>query len=212
MLKQLATALLFAFGLAACSTDDEIAAPALRYELGELRTDSQGKPLIVKLDNSLFIETKDYPLTLHPSSLYRVLVAYDHEHQSGLSTKVYHIVTVPAPPPSASLEAQTTAPVRLLSLWRTERYINLRLGIGRSYKGEHRAGFADKGIIEHPNGRRTQVLQLFHNDGGDRSDYTQEIYLSCPTHQLRSTLRSDIDSLRFLVLTDKGLYQYNFLY
>lgn len=212
MIKQLATAFLLVFGFSACGTDDQPLAPALRYELGELHTDSQGKPTLVKLDNALFIEAKDYPLTLQPSALYRVLVAYDSAQPSGLSTKIHHIVTVPAPLPSASLENQRTVPVRLLSLWRTERYINLRLGIGRSYKGEHKAGFVDKGIIKHPDGRRTQIVQLFHNDGGDRSDYTQEIYLSCPTHHLRSTLRSHIDSLRFLVLTDKGLYQYNFLY
>lgn len=206
---------LFAFvglllGLMACNESDEAPLAAIRYELGEMRTNAQGKPILVRLDNGQFVQPEQTLPPLQTDSTYRILVGY-YPTADG-TVKSWQLSPILAPLPSPHLSAENVAPVHLLALWRSPRYINLRVGIARSHSGQHSMGFIDQGTTTHPDGRRTLALQLYHHAHGDRKDYTQEYYFSCPIHQLNTRLRSGIDSLSFSVLTDEGMKNTRYLY
>lgn len=197
-------------GLHACDSDDSQITPAMRYELGELHTDSKGSPLFVELDHGEQVRAKNNLLSLNNQGVYRVLVGY--VPQSPKDTTIYHLSLVPTLFPSSHLGEQETHAVRLISHWRSKRYINLRLGVDRSYKGKHSLALQDLGMVKHPTGIRTQQLRLLHNNHLDRSDYTQEILLSCPIHSWNNNLRARVDSVRLFINTHTGWKTINYLY
>lgn len=197
-------------GLQACDSEEHQPTPAVRYELGELHTDQTGSPLFVELDHGRPIAAKSYPLSLNSQGVYRVLVGYAPRNNG--DTTIYHLSLVPTLLPSSHQEGQKPHAVKLISHWRSKRHINLRLGIGRSYKGQHSLALQDLGVIRDTTGVRTQQLRLYHDNQLDRSDYTQEILLSCPTLSWNEKLRSGIDSVRIFIATNRGWTTINYLY
>ena len=105
-----------------------------------------------------------------------------------------------------------TAPIQLLSLWKTPNYINLRFGIPKSFKGNHIIGWSFRGISSTHNGHRKLHLQLYHDAHADRNDYFEETYLSCPIQSFSQWLTPRVDSIALNINTVKGQYQAVFPY
>lgn len=91
-------------------------------------------------------------------------------------------------------------PVEVITAWRTPRYVNMRLAIGRGGQ-VHAVGFSDEGIVKNPSGTKTKCLSLLHDQNGDPDYYPQEILMSCPVYQYAGQLKAGSDSIRFVIHT-----------
>lgn len=98
-----------------------------------------------------------------------------------------------------------TDPVHLTSLWRARngKYLNLRLrvmtGITEDEKMEKQTfGCVSDTVVSHPDGRSTQYLRLYHDQGGQPEYYSKEVYLSIP---LKDT---EADTLQISINTYNG--------
>lgn len=98
-----------------------------------------------------------------------------------------------------------TDPVHLTSLWRARngKYLNLRLrvmtGTTEDEKmGKQTFGCVSDTVVSHPDGRSTQYLRLYHDQGGQPEYYSKEVYLSIP---LKDT---EADTLQISINTYNG--------
>lgn len=100
-----------------------------------------------------------------------------------------------------------TDAVHVTSLWRARNgsYLNLRLRVmtgdnGEAEMGRQVFGCASDTIVTHANGRRTQYLRLYHDQGGQSEYYSREIYLSIPLRGVEA------DTVVLNVQTYDGLF------
>jgi hypothetical protein len=105
-----------------------------------------------------------------------------------------------------------TDPVHLTSLWRARngKYLNLRLRVMTGTTDDEKVGKQTFGcvsdtVVSHPDGRRTQYLRLYHDQGGQPEYYSKEVYLSIP---LKDT---EADTLLLQVNTYDGLKEKRFV-
>lgn len=91
-------------------------------------------------------------------------------------------------------------PVEVVTMWRSPRYVNMRIAIARG-GGPHGIGFCDDGIVHYPDGRKTRCFSLYHDKNGDPENYSSEYILSCPVYQCADQLAAGRDSVRFVVRT-----------
>jgi hypothetical protein len=105
-----------------------------------------------------------------------------------------------------------TDAVHLTSLWRARsgKYLNMRLrvmtGTTEDEKmGKQTFGCVSDTVVSHPDGRRTQHLRLYHDQGGQPEYYSKEVYLSIP---LKDT---EADTLLLQVNTYDGLKEKRFV-
>lgn len=105
-----------------------------------------------------------------------------------------------------------TDPVHLTSLWRARngKYLNMRLRVMTGTTDDEKVGKQTFGcvsdtVVSHPDGRRTQYLRLYHDQGGQPEYYSKEVYLSIP---LKDT---EADTLLLQVNTYDGLKEKRFV-
>lgn len=186
--------LLCIFMVAGCSDDDE-AFPPYQQQLCELVTDSQGRAVKLRSDDGKEHIVVNPIGNLTPDSIYRVSAVIT-EHPDGVS--LHGLSSVPAPFPRLFKNGTLrTDPVEVLTAWRVERYLNLRLAITVGNEAVHTLGFAEKGTITHPNGKRTRLLTLHHDSNADGQYYRNETCVSCPLYKFPD----DIDSVSLSVVT-----------
>lgn len=201
--------LLCIFMVAGCS-DDDSPLPPYRQELCEILTDSQGNATILRYDDG-----EEHPITnpqtnLVPDSIYRALALVEEE-ADGLTLHGLSAVAAPMPRRYVPSELHTD-PVEVVTAWKVERYLNLRLAVNRSNETPHSLGFADKGILKNDNGTCTQLLQLLYDNHNDGQYFRYETNVSCPLYSLTSDLRKGIDSIRITVNTYEGTFAMTTLY
>lgn len=105
-----------------------------------------------------------------------------------------------------------TDAVHLTSLWRARngKYLNLRLRVMTGTTDDEKVGKQTFGcvsdtVVSHPDGRSTQYLRLYHDQGGQPEYYSKEVYLSIP---LKDT---EADTLLLQVNTYDGLKEKRFV-
>lgn len=201
--------LLCIFMVTGCS-DDDSRLPSYHQELCEILTDSKGNATVLRSDDG-----KEHvitnPLTkLVPDSLYRVL-AFITEEKDGVMLRSVSPIASPLPFRYAPSQLHTD-PVEVITVWKVDRYLNLRLAVNRSNETPHTIGFADKGIKKNENGTRTQLLQLHYDSHSDGQYFRYETNISCPLYPLAPVLRKDIDSVRITINTNEGPFVMTTLY
>ena len=191
---------------------DEAPLESYRSELLMVHTTSHGDIDKLLTDEGQVLHPTNILQGVRPDTTYRALATFRYVTDSK-RVELRQVVLIPtALPIRIKEEAMRTAPIQLLSLWKTPNYINLRFGIPKSFKGNHIIGWSFRGISSTHNGHRKLHLQLYHDDHADRSDYFEETYLSCPIQQFSQWLVPGVDSIALNINTVKGQYQAVFPY
>lgn len=196
--------LLCIFMVTGCSDEGDTPLSPYRQELCEVQTDGRGRTTVLCRDNGQTCHITNPVEGLTPDSLYRALAVVTEE-EGGVSLHGLSAVLAPFPH-RYDKSLLRTDPVDVVTAWRVDRYINLRLAISRSNMAVHTIGFADMGILVWPDGKRTKMLQLLHDSYNDEAHFTQELTVSCPLYHLAGELRKGVDSVSIAVNTFGEIY------
>lgn len=189
--------------------DREVLPPA-RFDLCEALTDDKGQVIEFRFDNGqILLPANNLPL-LRPDTLYRMLLGYQVSTTG--KAAVHHwdsILTIHAR--SFSPEKMRTDPVKIISVWQTRRYINLRLSVPRTAAKKHYFSFQTSSFYQPTDEQKARhlVLRLYHDADGDRPDYFEEALLSCPIYGYAGKLRAGVDSITMVVNTPTGEQKYS---
>ncbi|WP_158608355.1 NigD-like C-terminal domain-containing protein [Alloprevotella sp. OH1205_COT-284] len=202
-LRQLFCGMLVCCGLllAACN-DDDAPFPPWRFELCELTTDARGTVEQVRFDDGRSLSPLQPISALRPDTLYRALALYLSTTDGKADLR--RLSNVVSPMPKTFEAGIRTAPVEIITLWRTKRYLNLRIGVPRNEGKKHYFGFANHGIKRHDNGRRCLHLELYHERIGTEVHYYEETFLSCPLYPYADQLTRGTDSVAITINTPTG--------
>lgn len=199
---------LLALALAATGCQDETETwEPYSEELCEIQTGTDGNAVDITTDSGRKLQAGSLQQTLTPDSLYRAM-AVIIENENG--PQLYGLQFLAAPPPMQHVAADKgTKAVRLLTCWRTKRYVNLRIGLPSSIESAHIMGFADDGFRYNAptNGkpfRKTKKLRFLYDSNIGQKDFYKEHIISCPVYGFDEELAADLDSIELTIHTEKG--------
>lgn len=194
-----------------CEDDEDLVLPPFRFDLCEVTADAQGVITKCQWDDGRVLHASNhYGTSFRPDTLYRVLLGYLLKDNRVAVQQVLPLLS-PHPRPMSS-EAVRTDPLRLVGIWTSSRYLNLRVGIPRAGTKTHYFAFVDRGIVTLDNGKRSLQLLLHHDAKGDAPYYMEETYLSCPLYSYADRLRPGVDSVVMVVRTLQGESRFAALY
>lgn len=204
-------------GVAACSDDNDSYLPPYVTTLGEIQTDASGQPVFFTPDKGEQRRIATRHTGFAADTLYRVQALAVYEDDGSVSLR--QLVKIISPYPRSVAEAaRKYAPVDVLSLWSSGRYINMRIALHTATE-PHAFTFVDEGIETLPNGIQRLRLHLYHDRGANPEYYTRETYLSCPIYQYKDptintdkTLEVGRDSILFSITTYEGEQTLHILY
>lgn len=216
LLVTLAVLLIFLclFLVVGCDNDEDTTLEAYQKELCELQTNKEGRAQYLVFDDGTQHAVTNEVKDLTPDSTYRViavLVNQGEDKGKNYDVKLGNVSAVFSPFPHTVKDGQKlkTDAVEVLSCWRSDRYINLRVSFLRGNKAAHYMGFIDNGDLHLKNGGKRKTIVFYHDTNGDDLNYKQEMYASCPLYQLDDQLVAGRDSIRFVVKTNKGDYTFD---
>lgn len=165
---------LFALHIAlvtSCSSDED-AYPNIVAEMADIHIDQSGKTSQFELDNGkTFSITNPLSAEKMENKTLRALVEYvpDSDNKATLyNCTMAHVL-------SDSTATPHTDPVKVLSVWRTDRYINLHLAPLTQGSAKHGWGIITDSIVD-----GHYYTTLHHNQNGDPTSYTTDVYASLP--------------------------------
>ncbi len=161
--------------LPSCSEDEEVW-PSVRSDIGLLTTSSAGQAQMFCPDGKGFSEVANGPMGLVPDSTYRVIATYyaqgDQITLTGLQS-----VMVAFP---RRYDTEKNDPLDVVSAWRSDGYVNLRLSVKTRKQTTQYFGVIDRPTDSWPDGRRTAHAALYHDQGGDPLSFSETLYFSLP--------------------------------
>lgn len=193
---------LCAFGLSACSGEDDVAL-SYRQDLSEILTDADGivRYLVRDDGDTLAITNGALRAPMTADTAYRVRALYVLDDGGA---EVYTLTQVFSPNPVQMSEgAMRRDPLQLEALWRGGAYVNFLV----TYKSggvTHAAAFVDRGIAACSDGSRLLRLELYHDSNDDPDYYTQQLYMSCPLYRYAGQLTPGRDSIEVTLTTYDG--------
>ncbi|MFC2487837.1 MAG: NigD-like C-terminal domain-containing protein [Alloprevotella sp.] len=194
-----------------CSdAEDGAVLPPARFDLGEVATGAKGQVSEIRFDNGQTLAPANTLPRLRPDTLYRMLVGYQITTDTKAAVHQWMpVLTIHARHFSA--EEMRTDPVKVISVWQTSRYINLRIAVPRTAAKKHYFSFQTAAFQQPTDEQKPRrlVLHLYHDAAGDRPDYWEEMYLSCPIYGYTHKLRTGLDSITMVVSTPSGEQQHS---
>lgn len=191
--------------LSACfgCTDDETPQPALRFDMGEVRTDDHGRAIQFIPDGGRkFTITNPPAVTYRPDTVYRAILSYT-SHGDKLTAYQFLPMPVHEARPLKTAPAHLD-PVTLISAWRGGNYLNMRVGLAGSYGAGHRLEIGELGIDSTHGEARVLWLWLLHGAGNDRADFVSEVYLTVTLTPFADRMRTGRDSVELHYPTAEG--------
>ena len=207
--KQLALLLLPLFFVCCSNDDDTPDYPSALTELVEAMTDKNRLVTLLRTDRGETLTLDNQQLkTARPDTTYRCLCMY--AKTNGTAVKVYKIETVfsALPLPADKFKTHPKSPVRIISAWRSNRYINLYLSYLTIGADKHAFGFCEDQVVTESDGTTTIHVSLLHQKPkADSEAFTEKLYISLPTYQYAGLY----DHIAFTVTTDDGdaVYRYD---
>ena len=187
--------------LTSCGNDDDGFLDAYTNALGEFRTDHNGKVQTFRLDDGTGYSLTNDVSGLTADSVYRVQALYIAGEDRVTITQYVEVL---APMPRQIEESkQKTDPVNVSAFWNGGRYVNLRLAL-LTQGNTHYFTFIDQGTDTHEDGTRVKRIMLYHDQNGNGTYYTRELFMSCPVYQYAGDLQSGKDSLALTIHTYEG--------
>ena len=165
--------------LAACS-DKQDYIPSYAVDLVEVNTNSQSKIDNVRLDDGQVYSVHQSISASTPDTTLRCLVTYS---VADANMTIYSAKEVFSkhPLPATLFKSRPTDPVRFISCWRSDRYLNIKIGVLTTGVGTHQFHFAEDSISQNAAGKRTAHFTLLHRRPDDDAEsYTDERFLSVP--------------------------------
>lgn len=178
-----------AFG--ACS-DDEQVYPDIVTEFADMKVDNNGVARSITLDNGSRYGIINQIMDLKPKATYRVVCGF--VSQDTLAT-IYQLEGVHVL--HDSTEVAITDPTGVLGVWRSGRYLNMHL-TPKTQGGDHYWGFRTDSLTAHH-----AHVSLHHNQLGDPTSYTMDVYASLPMDSIQGYVPGDTVSLS--INTFKGI-------
>ena len=174
---------LFSLFISSCSHDDDAPYPSIISEMADLYTNESGTLTKFVLDNNKEYRISNPQSGYHAKALYRVLCGYvptDNSARVFQLTSAYIL--------RDSVERRKQDPTSVLSVWRTERYINMHLA-SKTFGGRQHWGFITDSIVSHTDaeGKTSShaYLSLHHNQNNDPTSYTEDVYASLPLDSIK---------------------------
>lgn len=172
---------------ASCKDDNKEPYPNVLTELCCLQTNSAGEFSTLILDGGTRYAVSNPQSGYHASALYRVLCGFIPD---GKSARLYQLSA--AYFLRDSTEVQRHDPVTILSTWRSGRFLNFHLA-PKTQGGTQYWGYAiDKVVMsdtetnEKGEPLTTAYLSLHHNQNGDPTSYTTDVYASIPLDSIHA--------------------------
>lgn len=185
----------FSVLLLSCS-DEEKKFGNLRISFIDLLTDSEGNANIMQTDDGKEYNIINPPDHLRPDTTYRYVAYY--EPTDGGVFLASNAPALSGSPTTTSPSNKVTDPVRMQSIWRSGKYINMVLNI-KGKNVHHTIGFIDKGVITSPSGTGYLNLELYHCANNDMEAYFHNVYASCLLTSYNGRLLPGRDSILFTV-------------
>ncbi len=184
--------------VAACD-DDEDYVPSYVVELAEANSDEEGRIVSVRFDDGrTYNVDQDFTASLSDWT-YRCLCTYSLD---GESVHIYSLNSVFAQGarPLASYLTYPLDPLKFVSCWKSDRYLNIKVGVMTSGGKAHSYGFSADSVST-ANGVNTAYFTLLHKRAdNDDEAYTEETYVCMPLSDY-----SDFDSLVVCIPTYDGI-------
>lgn len=184
--------------MVSCS-DDESSLPSYVTDLVEANTDATGVINTIRTDDGTIYHVGQQISTSVADTTWRCLATYTVDNDAMTLYSVKAIFSA-LPKEASEFKSLPRDPVKFISAWRTDRYINLRLGIMTTDGGGHAFGFCEDSIAVSSNGIRTAYLTLLHKrPDQDAESYTDEQFLSIPLAHY-----TECDSFEINITTYEG--------
>lgn len=162
--------------------------------MADVETDDEGRLAALLLDDNTRYVIENQKAGYKPNTAYRALADYSIQ---GGKAHIYSLMSAATLKDSTSTPRQD--PVRVQSVWRTQKYINMHLS-PRTQGGKQYWGYIVDSITESalPDGTpcRHIRLSLHHNQNGDPESYTAEVYASIAIHSIIDIGPNDRITLR----------------
>lgn len=178
------SACLFLTTLIACEDDDNDGRkyPDLQTDLVEAFTDAAKKVSRIRLDDGTTYGLSRSISATTADTLLRCVCSYviddDNTH---VTPYTMGVVVSNDPIPASRLGDKESAPLKVVSSWVSDRYINAHISYMTTGKGTHQFAFVEDSMSTHADGTKTAHISLFHlRPDGDMESYTQKIYVSLP--------------------------------
>ena len=124
-------------------------------------------------------------------TLYRTLLYYDRQPSGTAFVEDAERVYVLQPKDRPDSVEMKTDPVFLQSAWKSnnERFVNFSIGVKTAYvdagSNVHQSiALIRDTVIVHDNGMKTEVVVLYHDQGGMPEYYTSNFYFSIPADSI----------------------------
>lgn len=179
--------------VSSCS-DDCNATPPFTTEMADVQTDAGGRLAALLLDDDTRYVIENQKAGYKPNTAYRALADFCIQ---GGKAHVYSLMNALVLKDSTATPMHD--PVKVQSVWRTQKYINIHLS-PRTQGGRQYWGYIVDSVTESalPDGTpcRHICLSLHHNQNGDPESYTTEVYASIAIHSITDIGPNDRITLR----------------
>ncbi len=199
--------------LTACSDDDGPYAEAYVQALADVTLSAEGARQQIMLDNgTTYMLTNAGAIALKDAETpCRAVVVYTVEDAT--HARLYNLLRVFCQSPSQLEEAQIKHdPLTLESIWRSGRYVNLRMSLAGGTDVSHVLAFADEGITTQADGTRCLRLALSHEQTGTPAAYHTTTFASCPLNAYADALTAGTDSVSLTLTTTRGIETHTFAF
>lgn len=179
-----------------CSDDDDKRYPSLFTDFLTAETDSKGNVAFVTLDDgSRYAVSRIISTDNKKDTLLRCLANYTIDDGK---IDIYNIRNIFSKHvlPADSFKTAAKDPVKVTSVWRGNKFLNIHLGVMTTGKGTHTYGFC----IDSVKGNMSYVSLMHQRPEDDAESYTSNVYMSLPLEGFAT------DSLSFCVHTYEGIY------
>ena len=195
------------FVMLSCEDDDDDPMPPLRMEFVEVFTDSKSVVDYIMTDEGERLSPASTISASRPDTTYRCVCQYAMENGK---CNVYDLRSIYSKKPVRMAESDTlwTDPMKVNSVWKTSRYVNMSLALLTNGQGSHAYTFVEDTVMTGTEGHKTAYCTVTHHRVGiDPESYTQNVYLSMPVYDY---VDSGIDSVAVSINTYSGFKQYMF--
>lgn len=202
LLHLLVLIVICSIGIVAIScSDNEQSVPSYIVELVEANSDQSGNIVSIRLDNGTTFSINQYISTNTADSTYRCICTYRKE-ATGIYLYSLNNVFSQNPRPSNVYKTRPLDPVKLISCWKSDRYLNIKIGVMTGEVDNHAYGFCLDSISNYNDKRIAHFTLLHERPSADTESYTRENFLSMPINRY-----TDCDSIAISIPTYNGMAQ-----
>ena len=160
--------------------DDDVHYPAYVTDLIEAYTNSDGMVSNIRLDNGRTFRVSQSIKANAADSTLRCLSTYV---ENGEDVRLYSITHIFSAHPVKWTEVKERHddPVKFVSAWRSDRYVNLRIGVMTTKQSGHSFAFCEDSVTTDHDGKTKAYITLLHRQPDDDAEsFTEEHFLSIP--------------------------------